>query len=521
MKYIVITGGVISGLGKGITSSSIGLLLKSYGISVTSIKIDPYLNLDAGTMSPYEHGECYVLADGGEADLDMGNYERFLGIELTRNHNITTGKIYQSVLTKERNGDYLGKTVQIVPHITDEIKDWISDVANQSSAEVCLIEVGGTVGDIEVMPFIEALRQMKMNDDDTFCFIHVSLVINLGEPKTKPTQTGLQKLRSLGIVPDILVVRTADYLSDSVLSKLETFSGIKKAKIIQNVDVDNIYYVPDLFLNQGLIPIIQKITSLNLNETPRLDYYYSLLDYYDHDDSSNKLHLGIVGKYIGSPDTYLSIIRAIESAAFHCNVHVKLCWVTGLTGLFPYDGLLIPGGFGSRGIEEKLLAAEYARKYGKPILGICLGMQVMVVDCYNSLDKGKAYSTEWVGTEDNDDLQGTVPIIDILPNQTNKLGGTMRLGNYKTTLTESKVQELYGTDTIVERHRHRYEVNNLYVDELQTSGLKVVGKTNELVEVVELENHPFYVGCQFHPEFKSRYDKPHPLFVGWIKAMMK
>ncbi len=523
MKYIVITGGVISGLGKGITSSSIGLLLKAYGLSVTAIKIDPYLNIDAGTMSPYEHGECYVLGDGGESDLDMGNYERFLGVKLTKDHNITTGKVYHSVLTKERRGDYLGKTVQIIPHITNEIKHQIEKVTEGTSADVCLIEVGGTVGDMELMPFIEALRQMNMGDQHSFCFVHVSLLVDMGEYKTKPTQSSLQTLRSLGIVPDILIVRAGDYVSESVMGKLQMFSGLRRANIIQNINVPNIYYVPQLFRNQGVVEILSKHFDLHLSGPPCLTSYNNIVTYFDEIETLPSYNLGIVGKYTGSPDTYLSLVRAIESAAFNCHINVKIGWIEhdidGFDRLgddddYYYDGFVIAGGFGSRGIEHKLALSKYARENNVPILGICLGMQVMAVDCFNSLNQyNKGSSTEW-----NPDT--THPIIYKLPGQTDVLGGTMRLGNYTTTLTDSKTKELYGCDTIVERHRHRYEFNADYEQQLANMGLRVVGHTNDLVEVMELDNHKFYVGCQFHPEFNSCYDVPHPLFVGLVRAMM-
>jgi CTP synthase len=529
MKYVVITGGVISGLGKGITASSVGLLLKSTGLNVTAIKIDPYLNIDAGTMSPYEHGETYVLDDAGETDLDMGNYERFLDINLTKNHNITTGKIYSSVITKERNGEYLGKTVQIIPHITDEIQQWIRRTScipvNKETPDVCIIEVGGTVGDIEVSPFIEALRVMQLDPTDKFCFVHVSLVIDNGELKTKPTQDSVAKLRSLGITPDLLVLRTPIMLTDDTVNKLTTFCHINKECIISNTDVKNIYYVPDTFKKQNICDPIAAKLGLTINDYD-LSEYYKIIEYYDT-KHTNKRVVGIAGKYTGSPDTYLSLIRAIEHAAFYTNTEIQTRWLNtehiDETELKGCDCLIIPGGFGSRGIQGKLDVARYAREQKVPTLGICLGLQVMVIDCWNALnnynDEQKGVSSEW--TDLMTDTSNK--IIDILPDQTGVKGGTMRLGSYLTNLLpESTVSRIYGATVINERHRHRYEVNNSYIDQIESFGLKVTGKSGvakgELVEVVELVDHPYYIGCQYHPEYKSRYNRPHPLFIGLLQA---
>lgn len=528
MKFIVVTGGVISGLGKGITASSIGLLLQSLGLTVTSIKIDPYINVDAGTMSPFEHGECYVLKDGGEADLDMGNYERFLNIELTKDHNITTGKIYQSVINKERNGDFLGKTVQIIPHITDEIQGWIRHVAHipvssgNTVPDVCIVEVGGTVGDIEIAPFIEALRQMHINSKtDKFFFVHVSMVLNNQEMKTKPTQQSVAKLRSLGIIPNMLVIRAPTILPKLIKNKLSIFCQVKEKNIISNTDVKSIYFVPDVFKKQGICERILKKLRISVPINYQLNNYYKTLNHYNTD--LPKLNLGIVAKYIGSPDTYLSLIRAVEHASFINGVHVNVHWLNSeenidRTVLQKMDGFIIPGGFGTRGVSGKLDIAKYARENCVPILGICLGMQIMVVDCWRALGK-KGGSTEW------DDFNGTA-VIDILPGQTGIKGGTMRLGNYSTYLKDgSLVNTLYKTDTVEERHRHRYEVNNECVSDLEDFGLEFVGrsrvKSGELMEVVELNDHKFYVGSQYHPEYKTSYDKAHPLFIGLVKAMIK
>lgn len=550
MKYIVVTGGVISGLGKGITASSIGLLLKGCGVDVTAIKIDPYLNIDAGTMSPYEHGECYVLGDGGEVDLDIGNYERFLAINLTSDHNITTGKIYDSVIKKERAGKYLGKTVQIVPHITNVIKEWIIARSKNTNHQVCIIEVGGTVGDIETMPFIEALRQMSISQEDTFCFVHVAPVIDYGEYKTKPIQNSLEKLRSFGIMPNMLVIRTPTELSQKIIEKLELFSNIPREFIIQNTNVKNIYYVPELFNKQNIVQKLGAKLNLGYKKFESSDYY-KIIDYFDscNFDSCNRtVSLGIVGKYLNTPDTYLSILRAVECAGIDLNIKIDVHWINpdiidndsdnqqqyiqqyiqkyDMDELKKYNGIIIPGGFGSRGIAGKLRVIEFARLNNIPILGICLGMQLMVIDCFNSISADRrGISTEWENT-DHDPLNTICPVIDILPNQTGQMGGTMRLGNFETRLVKpSKVYDLYGQDTITERHRHRYEVNNNYLDDIEKSGLRFVGfsvtEKSRLMEIVELDNHPFYVGCQYHPEFNSKYNKPNPLFIGLVSSMLK
>mgnify|MGYP000849530552 CR=1 FL=1 len=527
MKYIIITGGVISGLGKGITASSIGLLLKSQGYCVTAIKIDPYLNIDAGTMSPYEHGECYVLKDGSEVDLDMGNYERFLGTEFTKFHNITTGKIYNSVLTKERRGAYLGKTVQVVPHVTDEIKEQITKASNilidGKLPDICIIELGGTVGDIELSPFLEAIRQMNALNEDKLCFVHVSLIIDCGEYKTKPTQHSLEKLRELGIFPNILVIRTGtnEYLEKDFINKLSIMSGIKYENIIQNINVPNIYFVPSLFKNQGLISRISDFIELEPLEY-ELSTYNKIIEYFS--TSHPTIKIAIAGKYTGKPDTYLSIIRSLEQAAIINNVFLEICWINtkqlnNTNELIEYDGFIIPGGFGSSGINGKLLVAQYCRNKKIPLLGICLGFQIMVIDCYTSLGK--------IGSSSEFDTNVANKIIDILPNQNDILGGTMRLGNYETTLVDnSQIIKLYGNKQIVERHRHRYEVNNDYIGDIEESGLRFTGYStlddgNKLAEILELPQHPFYIGCQFHPEFKTRYNMVHPLFDGLIMSSIE
>lgn len=527
MKYIVVTGGVISGIGKGITSSSIGLLFQSMGYTVTMIKIDPYLNVDSGTMSPYEHGECFVLADGGECDLDLGNYERNLNIELTRDHNLTTGKIYQRVIEKERRGDYLGATVQIVPHITDAIMEHISRVShlpiNEVSPDVCIIEVGGTIGDIEGLPFIEALQQMQAMSEDKFCFIHVAMAISNPELKTKPIQHSLATLRSRGIFPDLLVVRANEILPPEITLKLQRLCQIKADDIISNPNLPTIYHVPSIFHSQNICQRIAR--KLGVQIYPIGLPYQAVLNYYQRLPSLPRMVVGIIGKYTKSPDTYLSLQRAIEHAAFHLQLQVVVDWIDSENILDPmaYNGFIIPGGFGPRGITGKLEIARFARENRVPILGICLGMQVMVVDCFNR-HATNGISTEWIDSLSPLESLAYSPVIDLLPDQTGIKGGTMRLGNYTTQLTPSKVKTLYGRDTIVERHRHRYEVNHQYLSQIVQDDFNFVGTSlsaagTPLMEICELASHPFYIGCQFHPEYRSSHDHPHPLFIGLFEAM--
>jgi CTP synthase len=528
MRYIVVTGGVISGIGKGITSSSIGLLFQSMGYTITMIKIDPYLNVDSGTMSPYEHGECFVLADGGETDLDLGNYERFLGVELSRDHNITTGRIYQRVIEKERRGDYLGATVQIVPHITDAIIEHISRVSHLpihgKNPDLCIIEVGGTIGDIEILPFVEALQQMRGLTEDKFCFIHVAMAISNPELKTKPIQHSVATLRSRGIFPDLLVVRAIEMLTMETKTKLTRLCQIKIEDIISNPNVKTIYHVPSIFNLQNICHRIGAKIDLPIH--PIASPYIDILTYYENLSSFPTLRLGIVGKYTGSPDTYLSLNRAIEHAAFYRNCKINLNWIDSENldeanlHLSEYDGFIIPGGFGSRGISGKLAVAKCARENSIPILGICLGMQIMVVDCFNRYSVIPGTSMEWT------DMTECLPVVDILSDQTGIKGGTMRLGNYETRLQPSKVKTLYNCDTIVERHRHRYEVNNRYLGQIIQGNFNFVGTSTSpngtpLMEVCELSSHPFYIGCQYHPEYRSTHKSPHPLFIGLIDAMRK
>jgi CTP synthase len=525
MKFIVVTGGIISGLGKGITASSIGLLLQSLGLSVTAIKIDPYLNFDSGLMSPFQHGETYVLADGGETDLDLGNYERFLDVQLTKDHNITTGKVYTSVLQKERNGDYLGKTVQVIPHITDEIQDKIMKAAHLDvgfgTPDICIIELGGTIGDIETAPYTEALTRLcSKYGPSNFCFVHVSLILNInGESKSKPTQHSIRTLRSLGIVPNILVLRTDNMLDDDTIEKININCGISKENIICNINVPNIYFVPDLFKKQNICEKISTILNLNIGSNYNLNDYYKILDHFN-DKTIPKLKVGVAGKYVGMQDTYLSLIRAIEHASFHIKTLIEIIWIDTeqiekndepeWSKLKMCDKVIIPGGFGSRGIGGKILVAHYCRTKNIKILGICLGMQIMVVEYARSLGYKNAMSKEW--------SNHGYHIIDMLPDQNGVMGGTMRLGNYESVVNDTVIKQMYGQDTITERHRHRYELTMSNAKIFENSGLiiSVLDNKANLVEVVRLDGHPFYVGCQFHPEFKSRYNKPHPLFINLL-----
>lgn len=545
MKYILVTGGVVSGLGKGVTASSIGLLLKACGLRVTSIKIDPYLNTDAGTMSPVEHGEVFVLDDGGEVDLDLGNYERFLDIKLTRDNNITTGKIYQDVIDRERRGDYLGKTVQVVPHITDAIQEWIERVAKipvdgqSGAADVCVIELGGTIGDIESMPFIEALGQFSYRvGSDNFCLIHVSLVpvLNVvGEQKTKPTQHSVRGLRCLGLTPHIIACRSTTALEENVKTKISQFCHVQKENVITLYDVPNIWHIPLLLRDQKAHEAIFKVLNLQgLTKEPELEEWTSRAE------TCDKLHdpvrIAMVGKYTSLTDAYLSVQKALVHASVARGKKLFVDWVSAedleeatakenpdaykaawklLKGA---DGMLVPGGFGDRGVEGKILAAKYAREKRIPFLGICLGMQIAVIEVARSvLGLKDAHSTEFDPDTKN-------PCVIFMPEGSKThMGGTMRVGSRRTYFqpADCKSAKLYGNKRFIdERHRHRYEVNPEMVARLENSGLSFTGKdeTGQRMEIVELRNHPYFIGVQFHPEFKSRPGKPSALFLGLIAA---
>lgn len=545
MKYVLVTGGVVSGLGKGVTASSIGLLLQACDLRVTSIKIDPYLNTDAGTMSPFEHGEVFVLDDGGEVDLDLGNYERFLGIKLTRDNNITTGKIYQSVIDKERRGDYLGSTVQVVPHITDAIQDWIERVAaipvdgKEGSPDVCVIELGGTIGDIESMPFIEALGQFSYRvGAGNFCLIHVSLVpvLNVvGEPKTKPTQHSVRGLRSLGLTPNILACRSTMELDVHLKEKLSRFCHVPLENIVSLYDVPNIWHIPLLLRDQKVHEAILKTLNL-LSEVrkPVLGEWTAMAQRCDM--LQEPVTVAMVGKYTGLSDSYLSVLKALLHASVACRRKLVINWVSASdledatalespdvhesawNSLKAADAVLVPGGFGDRGVEGKIIAAKYARENKIPYLGICLGMQIAVIEYARSvLGLQNANSTEFDPKTEN-------PCVIFMPEGSKThMGGTMRLGSRKTyfQVTDCKSAQLYGNQSFIdERHRHRYEVNPDMVAQLEKGGLSFTGKdeTGQRMQIVEIPSHPYFVGVQFHPEFKSRPGKPSALFIGLIAA---
>ncbi|XP_024041604.1 CTP synthase isoform X1 [Citrus clementina] len=554
MKYVLVTGGVVSGLGKGVTASSIGVVLKACGLRVTSIKIDPYLNTDAGTMSPFEHGEVFVLDDGGEVDLDLGNYERFLDVRLTKNNNITTGKIYQSVLEKERKGDYLGKTVQVVPHITDAIKNWIESVAvipvdgKEGPADVCVIELGGTVGDIESMPFIEALRQLSFSvGPDNFCLIHVSLIPVLGvvgEQKTKPTQHSVRELRALGLTPHLLACRSAQPLLENTKEKLSQFCHVPIGNILNIHDVPNIWHVPLLLRNQNAHhSILKQLNLLSIAAPPNLQAWTKRAETYDNLKNSNMLiwqvRIAMVGKYVGLADSYLSVVKALLHACIACSLKPSIDWIAASdledesAKLTPKDHaaawetlrnaecVLVPGGFGDRGVGGMILAAKYARENNIPYLGICLGMQISVIEFARSvLGLKRANSNEF-------DSETPNPVVIFMPEGSRThMGSTMRLGSRRTLFQtpDCVTSKLYrNAEYVDERHRHRYEVNPEVIGVLEEAGLKFVGKdeTGKRMEILELPSHPFYVGVQFHPEFKSRPGRPSALFLGLILAATK
>lgn len=543
MKYVLVSGGVVSGLGKGVTASSIGVVLKGCGLRVTSIKIDPYLNRDAGTMSPFEHGEVFVLDDGGEVDLDLGNYERFLDVRLTRDNNLTTGKIYQSVIDKERRGDYLGKTVQVVPHITDAIQEWIEHVSlisvdgSGESADVCVIELGGTVGDIESMPFIEALRQLSYRvGPGNFCLVHVSLVPVLGvvgEQKTKPTQHSVRELRGLGLTPNILACRSAKALEDNIKEKLSQFCHVPAGNILTIYDVSNIWHVPLLLREQRAHEAILKELHLSVAE-PHLEEWTRRAKICDN--LVTPVKIAMVGKYTGLSDAYLSVLKALEHASIKCSRKLSLKWIAASDledtaadeapdvhaaawrSLKDADGILVPGGFGDRGVPGKILAAKYARENKIPYLGICLGMQIAVIEYARSvLGMVGANSTEI-------DPKTANPCVIFMPEGSKThMGGTMRLGSRRTYFQSGDciTAKLYQkADYVEERHRHRYEVNPDMVEKLEQAGLIFVGKdeTYRRMEILELSGHPYFVGVQFHPEFKSRPGKASAVFLGLILA---
>ncbi len=524
-KYIFVTGGVVSSLGKGITAASLGRILKSRGFRVTMQKFDPYINVDAGTMNPYQHGEVFVTYDGGETDLDLGHYERFIDEELSRLSNVTTGKIYSSVIEKERRGDYLGATVQVIPHITNQIKEEIFRLREESKADISIVEIGGTVGDIEGLPFLEAIRQIKNDIGKSNClYIHVTLVPYLeaaGELKSKPTQHSVKELRSIGIQPDIIVCRSSHPITPEVMAKISLFCDLDKDAIIPLMDVDSIYEVPLVLEEKKVGDLIasrleMKSTSSDLGEWSQIVQKVKKAD--------KEVNIGLVGKYTESKDAYLSVCEALKHGGIESGLKVSIKSVEAekLEGneascfLSKVDGIIIPGGFGQRGIEGKIRAVRYARENGIPFLGICLGMQVATIEfARNVLHFYSAHSTEF-------DPLTPYPVIDLLPSQKDaqKMGGTMRLGNYRCVLENSLSKSLYKREEVWERHRHRYELNNLFVNDLERAGLRMAGYNPDyqVVEIIELKNHPFFIGVQFHPEFKSRPNQAHPLFCGFVEA---
>jgi CTP synthase len=528
-KYVFVTGGVTSSLGKGITASSLGRILKSRGFRVVCQKLDPYINVDPGTMNPFEHGEVFVTDDGGETDLDLGHYERFVGNSLRRDSNVTTGSIYQSVIRKERKGEYLGATVQVIPHITNEIKARIRKLGEDDSVDVVITEVGGTVGDIESLPFLEAIRQMRKDvGRKNTCYIHVTLVPYLStseELKTKPTQHSVAELRARGIQPEIIVARSSRPLDDSSRRKISLFCDVDSDAVINAEDVDNIYAVPLALSETGLDDVVCRVLELEAPE-PDLDDWAAMVERMSRVE--HKVTIGLVGKYVDLPDAYLSVVESLRHASATNGVDLDLRWISSdnVEGLLAesyldgVDGILVPGGFGFRGVEGKIQSIRYARENGIPYLGLCLGLQCSVIEFARAeLGFTDANSTEF-------DPTTTHAVIDLMEDQQDieDKGGTMRLGVYPAKLAEgSLARRLYGDELIYERHRHRWEVNNRHRADLEAAGMRLSGVSPDgrLVEIVELPDHPFFIATQFHPEFKSRPDAPHPLFTGFVAAALE
>lgn len=525
-KYIFVTGGVVSGLGKGITAASLGRLLKARGLKVAAQKLDPYINVDPGTMSPYQHGEVYVTEDGAETDLDLGHYERFIDEDLNKYSNLTTGKVYWNVLNKERRGEYLGSTVQVIPHITNEIKSFVYSLGRKTNADVVITEIGGTIGDIESQPFIEAARQISLEAGrENSLFIHVTLVPFLrgsDEHKSKPTQHSVKELQGMGVNPNIVILRCDEPLEESIFRKISLFCNVKPDCVIENITLPNLYEAPLMLEKSNFSSVVCRELGMETPE-PNLTEWKEMVD-----RIKARLHsvtIGLVGKYVGLRDAYLSVAEALSHAGYYHNTHIKIQWIDSeeitagnvderLAGL---DGILVPGGFGSRGIEGMILAAKYAREKFLPYFGICLGMQIAVIE----------YARNVAGIEDAGsgefDEQCRHKVIDFMPGQSDDIdkGGTLRLGAFPCHIKPGTTMErCYGTDSIRERHRHRYEFNNDYRQKLISCGLTLSGVSpdGKLIETVELTERPFHVGVQYHPEFKSRPNKPHPLFQGFVGA---
>ena len=529
-KYVFVTGGVTSSLGKGIIAASLAKLLQERGFSVTIQKLDPYINIDPGTLNPYEHGECYVTDDGAETDLDLGHYERFLNIPTSQANNVTTGKIYQSVINKERKGEFLGKTVQVIPHITDEIKHRIQILGETGDYDIVITEIGGTVGDIESLPYVESVRQLLWEKgNENAIVIHLTLVPYLaaaGELKTKPTQHSVKMLMQSGVSPDILVCRTEHQISDDIKRKLALFCNVKQEDVIQSIDAETIYDVPNLMLDEGLDTVVLKKLNLTSKQEPKLITWNNFLQ--KHKNPTSEVEIALIGKYIELQDSYKSITEAFIHAGSSHETKVNVRWIhsESLTPsnyeekLKGVNGILVAPGFGDRGIDGKIKAVQYARENNIPFFGICLGMQMAVIEfAKNVLGLRDAFSTEMK----SDCLNPVINLMESQESVTEK-GGTMRLGAWDCKLVkESKTYKAYQSEMISERHRHRYEFNNDYLAQIELKGMKAAGinpKTG-LVEVIEIPSHPWFVGVQYHPEYKSTVLKPHPLFVNFIKAALK
>ena len=527
-KYIFVTGGVVSGLGKGITAASLGRLLKARGLKVAAQKLDPYINVDPGTMSPYQHGEVYVTEDGAETDLDLGHYERFIDEDLNKYSNLTTGKVYWNVLNKERRGEYLGSTVQVIPHITNEIKEFVYRVGKQTDADVVITEIGGTIGDIESQPFLEAVRQISLEvGSENSLFIHVTLVPFLrgsDEHKSKPTQHSVRELRGMGINPNIIVLRCDEPLEPSIFQKISLFCNVKPDCVIENITLPNLYEAPLMLEKSNLSSIVCRELGLTAPAPDLAEWEHMVQRIHSR---SKTVTIGLVGKYVQLHDAYLSVAEALQHAGYALDTMVKIRWIDSetltpesyeekLTGL---DGIIVPGGFGFRGIEGMILAAKFAREKHVPYFGICLGMQIMVIEYARFAGLPDANSGEF-------DECCAHKVIDFMPGQSDSIdkGGTLRLGSYPCVIApDTTMSRCYGATRIQERHRHRYEFNNEYRDLLRGAGLTFSGMSPDgrLVETVELSQRPFHVGVQYHPEFKSRPNKPHPLFLGFVAASLE
>lgn len=528
MKYIFVTGGVVSGLGKGITAASLGRLLKQRGYRVISQKLDPYINVDPGTMSPYQHGEVFVTEDGAETDLDLGHYERFIDENLNQYSNLTTGRVYWNVLHKERMGEYLGETVQIIPHITNEIKNFVYRVGERAKADIVITEIGGTVGDIESQPFLEAIRQISLEKREDVCFLHVTLVPYIPgseEYKSKPTQHSVRELQNAGISPDVIIARCDGHLPADVMHKISLFCNVQEDCVIENTTVGDLYEAPLMLEEQKLSAIVLRKLHLAENEID-LSSWQKMVDTIHH--TTKTVRIALVGKYVRLHDAYLSVIEALKHAGYACGAQVSIKWVESETitkenreELFSnVQGIIVPGGFGERGINGMVYAAEYARTHDVPYLGICLGMQIGVIEfARNVLQYADANSREF-------DELSEHKVIDFMEGQSDDMekGGTMRLGAYPCVLKEeTKLLQLYGEKEIQERHRHRYEFNNDYREQFEQNGMTIAGTSPDgrLVEAVENDSCQFFVGVQYHPEFKSRPDRPHPLFAGFVTASLQ